>query len=205
MRTTFRALWGAPKRTLIVCPSQGLVLFGGGASADTTPDNKCCRLVLWGPASAWKGPRDIQRGGALEVRGVGIDVCSRRKYRPTRGRGSISSSSVGTLARTHYGKARSSGTAPDPALGVYPALALLVVAGTIANAAPGGVHGKPTPSPSVNASATSEPTETESPEPTETESPDAKPADKTGKVPDFSGCVGLTGGWTTRSAGTGRC
>jgi hypothetical protein len=76
---------------------------------------------------------------------------------------------------------------------ILAALAVLVVAGTIANAAPGGVHGKPTPSPSVNASATSEPTETESPEPTETESPDAKPADKTGKAPDFSGCVGLTG------------
>jgi hypothetical protein len=84
---------------------------------------------------------------------------------------------------------------------ILAALAVLVVAGTIANAAPGGVHGKPTPSPSVNASPTSEPTETESPEPsetespepTETESPDAKPADKTGKAPDFSGCVGLTG------------
>jgi hypothetical protein len=86
---------------------------------------------------------------------------------------------------------------------VLAALAALVVAGTIANAAPGGVHGKPTSSPSVAVSETPEPsetespepTETESPEPTETESPDAttKTADKTGNAPDFSGCVGLTG------------
>jgi energy-converting hydrogenase Eha subunit E len=46
--------------------------------------------------------------------------------------------------------------------------AMLIVAGTIASAATGGVHGKPTPSPSVSD------TETEAPEPTETEAPDAE-------------------------------
>jgi hypothetical protein len=72
------------------------------------------------------------------------------------------------------------------------AFALLMV-GTIASAAPGGVHGKPTPSPSVVVSA--EPTETEAPEPTETEAPEpeATTSDQAGTAPDFSACVGLTG------------
>ncbi|HEX2425066.1 MAG TPA: hypothetical protein VHM47_04195 [Actinomycetota bacterium] len=86
---------------------------------------------------------------------------------------------------------------------VLAALAAIAVAGTIANAAPGGVHGKPSPSVSASVSEAPEPseteapepTETEAPEPTETESPDAeaKRSDETGKGPDFSGCVGLTG------------
>jgi hypothetical protein len=69
------------------------------------------------------------------------------------------------------------------------ACAVLVVAGTIANAATGGVHGKPTPSPSAAGS------ETESPEPTETEAPEAEEttSDETGTAPDFSACVGVTG------------
>jgi hypothetical protein len=66
------------------------------------------------------------------------------------------------------------------------AFAVLIV-GTIANAATGGVHGKPTPSPSVAVS--------DSPESTETEAPDteATTSDETGTAPNFSGCVGLTG------------
>jgi hypothetical protein len=86
---------------------------------------------------------------------------------------------------------------------VLAALAAIAVAGTIANAAPGGVHGKPSPSVSASVSEAPEPseteapepTETEAPEPTETESPDAeaKTSHETGKGPDFSGCVGLTG------------
>jgi hypothetical protein len=78
---------------------------------------------------------------------------------------------------------------------VLAALAAIAVAGTIANAAPGGVHGKPSPSVSASVSKAPEPSETEAPEPTETESPDAeaKRSDETGKGPDFSGCVGLTG------------
>jgi hypothetical protein len=78
---------------------------------------------------------------------------------------------------------------------VLAALAAIAVAGTIANAAPGGVHGKPSPSVSASVSEAPEPSETEAPEPTETESPDAeaKRSDETGKGPDFSGCVGLTG------------
>jgi len=94
---------------------------------------------------------------------------------------------------------------------VFATLAVLVVAGTIANAAPGGEHGKPTPSTSVTVpespepseSASPSPTETESPEPAETESPEPaeteapnseeKTSDKAGKAPDFIGCVGLTG------------
>src|SRR5512133_3062631 len=94
---------------------------------------------------------------------------------------------------------------------VLAALAAIAVAGTIANAAPGGVHGKPSPSVSASVSEAPEPseteapepteteapepTETEAPEPTETESPDAeaKTSRETGKGPDFSGCVGLTG------------
>lgn len=69
------------------------------------------------------------------------------------------------------------------------ACAVLIVAGTIANAATGGVHGKPTPSPSAAGS------ETESPEPTETEAPEAEEttSDETGTAPDFSACVGVTG------------
>jgi hypothetical protein len=64
---------------------------------------------------------------------------------------------------------------------------VLIVAGTIASAATGAVHGKPTPSPSVAAS--------DSPEPTETEAPEAegRSSDKTGTAPDFSACVGKTG------------
>jgi hypothetical protein len=76
-------------------------------------------------------------------------------------------------------------------------LAVLVVAGTVASAATGGVPGKPTPSPSATASASPspEPTETEAPEPTETEAPESEPTtpERTGTAPDFSACVGLTG------------
>ena len=66
------------------------------------------------------------------------------------------------------------------------AFAVLVVAGTIASAATGGVHGKPT-SPGH--------TETEAPEPTETEAPEAEgtTSDKSGNAPDFSACDGMTG------------
>lgn len=76
-------------------------------------------------------------------------------------------------------------------------MAVLVVAGTIANAATGGVHGKPTPSASVavSESPSPKPTETESPEPPENESGEAKStiSEKSGTAPDFSACVGLTG------------
>jgi hypothetical protein len=68
--------------------------------------------------------------------------------------------------------------------------AMLIVAGTIASAATGGVHGgKPTPSSSVAD------TETEAPEPTETEAPDAEAttSDESGTAPNFSACDGLTG------------
>jgi hypothetical protein len=66
------------------------------------------------------------------------------------------------------------------------AFAVLVVAGTIASAATGGVHGKPT-SPGH--------TETEAPEPTENEAPEAEAttSGKSGTAPDFSACGGLTG------------
>jgi FlaG/FlaF family flagellin (archaellin) len=67
------------------------------------------------------------------------------------------------------------------------ACAVLIVAGTIASAATGGVHGKPTPSPPVAVSDSPEPTETEAPEAEETTS------DETGTAPDFSACVGVTG------------
>jgi hypothetical protein len=68
------------------------------------------------------------------------------------------------------------------------AFAVLIV-GTIASAATGDVHGKPTPSPSVSD------TETEAPEPTETEAPEAEDtnSDESGTAPSFSGCDGLTG------------
>lgn len=65
--------------------------------------------------------------------------------------------------------------------------AALIVAGTVASAATGGVHGKPTPSPPVAVSDSPEPTETEAPE------AEATTSDKTGTAPDFSACVGLTG------------
>jgi hypothetical protein len=67
------------------------------------------------------------------------------------------------------------------------ACAVLIVAGTIANAATGGVKGKPTPSPAAAVSESPEPTETEAPEAEETTS------DETGTAPDFSACVGVTG------------
>jgi FlaG/FlaF family flagellin (archaellin) len=72
----------------------------------------------------------------------------------------------------------------------------VVILGTIANAATGGVHGKPTPSP---------PAAADSPELTETEAPDAEApeseapedeattSDEAGTAPEFSACVGLTG------------
>ena len=65
--------------------------------------------------------------------------------------------------------------------------AVLIAAGTIASAATGGVHGKPTPSPPVAVSESPEPPETEAPEAEETTS------DETGNAPDFSACVGQTG------------
>jgi hypothetical protein len=76
--------------------------------------------------------------------------------------------------------------------------AMLIVAGTIASAATGGVHGgKPTPSSSIADTETEapEPTETEAPEPTETEAPDAEAtiSDKSGTAPNFSACDGRTG------------
>jgi len=67
------------------------------------------------------------------------------------------------------------------------ACAVLIVAGTIANAATGGVKGKPAPSPPAAVSESPEPTETEAPEAEETTS------DETGTSPDFSACVGVTG------------
>ena len=69
------------------------------------------------------------------------------------------------------------------------AIAVLIVGGTIASAATGGVHGKPTPSPSIAD------TETEAPEPTETEAPEAEAttSEESGTAPDFSACDGLTG------------
>jgi hypothetical protein len=77
------------------------------------------------------------------------------------------------------------------------AFAVVIVAGTIASAASGGVQGKPTSSPSVavSDSPSPEPAETEAPEPTETEAPEAgaTTSDKTGTAPDFSACNGLTG------------
>ena len=66
------------------------------------------------------------------------------------------------------------------------AFAVLIV-GALANAATGGVHGKPTPSPPAAVSESPEPTETEAPEAEETTS------DETGTAPDFSACVGVTG------------
>jgi hypothetical protein len=64
---------------------------------------------------------------------------------------------------------------------------VLVVAGTIASAATGGVHGKPTPSPPAAVSDSPEPTETEGPE------AEATTSDETGTAPDFSACAGVTG------------
>jgi hypothetical protein len=73
----------------------------------------------------------------------------------------------------------------------------VVIVGTIASAATGGIHGKPTPSPPVAVSVTPspEPSETEAQEPTETEAPEAEAttSGKTGTAPDFSACVGLRG------------
>jgi hypothetical protein len=66
------------------------------------------------------------------------------------------------------------------------AFVVLVVAGTIASAATGGVHGKPT-SPGHTETVAPEPTETEAPESEETTS------DKSGAAPDFSPCDGRTG------------
>jgi FlaG/FlaF family flagellin (archaellin) len=67
------------------------------------------------------------------------------------------------------------------------ACAVLIVAGTVASAATGGVKGKPTPSPPAAVSESPEPTKTEAPEAEETTS------DETGTAPDFSACVGVTG------------
>jgi hypothetical protein len=70
------------------------------------------------------------------------------------------------------------------------AFAVLIVAGTIASAATGGVHGKPTPSPSATVS------DSPLPESTETEAPEAEAttSDESGTTaPDFSGCDGMTG------------
>jgi hypothetical protein len=74
------------------------------------------------------------------------------------------------------------------------AFAVLMV-GTIASASPGGVHGKPTPSPSIAVSDSPESIETQIPEPIETEAPEAEAttSNQTGTAPGFSACVGLTG------------
>ena len=69
------------------------------------------------------------------------------------------------------------------------ALAVLIVAGTIASAATGGVHGKPTASPAATVS------DSPLPESTETDAPEAEAttSDESGTAPDFSGCDGMTG------------
>jgi FlaG/FlaF family flagellin (archaellin) len=68
------------------------------------------------------------------------------------------------------------------------AFAMIIVAGTIASAATGGVHGTPTPNRSVAVS------DSPSPEPTETEAPEAEAtSDESDTSPDFSACDGLTG------------
>jgi hypothetical protein len=69
------------------------------------------------------------------------------------------------------------------------AFAVLIVAGTIASAATGGVQGKPTPSPSATVP------DSPLPESTETEAPEAEAttSDESGTAPDFSGCDGMTG------------
>lgn len=77
------------------------------------------------------------------------------------------------------------------------ALVVVVVAGTIAGAAP-GLHRKPASVPSVvpAESESPEPTETESPEPAETETEGLETSaasDGSGTAPDFSKCDGLTG------------
>jgi hypothetical protein len=73
----------------------------------------------------------------------------------------------------------------------------VVIVGTIASAATGGILGKPTPSPPVAVSVTPspEPSETEAQEPNETEAPEAEAttSGKTGTAPDFSACVRLRG------------
>jgi len=66
------------------------------------------------------------------------------------------------------------------------AFAVLIV-GTLANAATGGVHGKPTPKPSEAVSESPEPTETEASE------TDEETSDRTGSAPNFSACDGRTG------------
>jgi hypothetical protein len=65
---------------------------------------------------------------------------------------------------------------------------VLIVAGTI-SAATGGVHGKPTPSPSATVS------DSPLPESTETEAPkaEATTSGESGTAPDFTGCDGMTG------------
>jgi hypothetical protein len=72
--------------------------------------------------------------------------------------------------------------------------AAIIAAATLASAATGGVHGKPTPSPSVTVSPSPSPeaSETEAPESTETEAPETE-ATRSGSAPDFSACEGLTG------------
>ena len=66
--------------------------------------------------------------------------------------------------------------------------------GTIASAAPGGVHGKPTPSPSWPSRTRRSPPRPRPPNPPRPRPPRPKRRpDQTGTAPDFSGCVGLTG------------
>jgi hypothetical protein len=69
------------------------------------------------------------------------------------------------------------------------AFAMLIVAGTIASAATGGLRGKPTPSPSVavSNSPSLEPTETEAAE------VEATTSNNSDIAPDFSACDGRTG------------
>ena len=69
------------------------------------------------------------------------------------------------------------------------AFAVVIVAGTIASATAGGVHGKPTPSPSVAVS------DAPSAEHAETEAPEAgaTTSGATGRAPNFSACNGLIG------------
>lgn len=76
-------------------------------------------------------------------------------------------------------------------------LAAVIVAGTIAGAAP-GLNDKPSggQAPSVAPEPPApEPTETETPDPsdTETETPDPTDTGSAGVAPDFSSCAGLTG------------
>jgi hypothetical protein len=118
-RTTVSSSLGRRQADVRCLPGHCPFLFVRGPSADTTPGNTCCRVILWGPASAWTGQQDFQRRGWSDV--VPASMCvTAGCTSPSRLADRSARAAVGNRrANAGTGRARPSGTA-RPGCGCLP-------------------------------------------------------------------------------------